>query len=78
MEIWLKILPETTRKVDTIAQNLEFNLNVYFAIYPIHDYVDNNQSKVILSFIYLFLFFFFFFFFFINFIHLFFFICFFF
>jgi len=47
MEIWLKILPETTRQVDTIAQNLEFNLNVYFAIYPIHDYVDSSQSKAL-------------------------------
>ena len=52
MELWLKILPDTTRQIDTIAQNLEFNLNVYFAIYPIHDYVDLNQSKVIMIYFY--------------------------
>jgi len=46
METWLKALSPSTRQTDAVAQNLEFNLQVYFAIFPIHDYVDVTQAKV--------------------------------
>jgi len=36
-----------TTTATMIAQNLEFNIQVYFAIYPIHDYVDRSQSKML-------------------------------
>jgi hypothetical protein len=45
METWLKALSPSTRQTDAVAQNLEFNLQVYFAIFPIHDYVDVTQAK---------------------------------
>jgi len=35
-----------TTTATMIAQNLEFNIQVYFAIYPIHDYIDRSQSKI--------------------------------
>lgn len=34
-QMWTEYLPENIRNQDTVAQKLEFYLNIYFAIYPI-------------------------------------------
>ena len=34
-ELWQDMVPENIRTADNTAQKLEFNLNIYFAIYHI-------------------------------------------
>ena len=34
-DLWHENLPKTLRDTDSVAQKLEFYLNIYFAIYPL-------------------------------------------
>ncbi|KAJ3104222.1 LisH domain-containing protein armc9 [Phlyctochytrium bullatum] len=44
--LWDARFPESLRSSDPLYQRMEFQLNIYFAIFPIHPYIDPLLSKV--------------------------------
>jgi LisH domain-containing protein ARMC9 len=44
--LWETHFPQTIRQNDPLYQKLDFYINIYFAIFPIHSGVDGNAASV--------------------------------
>lgn len=49
-DLWTEYLPENIRNNDTVAEKLEFYLNIFFAIYPIKQGREGEVSNCMLCF----------------------------